>query len=39
LIKASDREATVVAVREVVEQRAADRSLREVSIGVDVDPQ
>jgi hypothetical protein len=39
LIKASDREGTVAAVREVVEQRAADRSLREVSIGVDVDPQ
>ena len=39
LIKASDREGTVAAVREVVEQRAADHSLREVSIGVDVDPQ
>ncbi len=39
LIKASDREGTVVAVRETVERRAADRSLREVSIGVDVDPQ
>jgi primosomal protein N' (replication factor Y) len=39
LIKASDREGTVAAVREVVERRAADRSLREVSIGVDVDPQ
>ncbi len=39
LIKACDREGTVAAVREVVERRAADRSLREVSIGVDVDPQ
>jgi primosomal protein N' (replication factor Y) len=39
LIKASDREGTVAAVREVVERRAADRSLREVAIGVDVDPQ
>jgi primosomal protein N' (replication factor Y) len=39
LIKASDREGTVAAVRGTVERRAADRSLREVSIGVDVDPQ
>jgi primosomal protein N' (replication factor Y) len=39
LIKASDREAAVAAVRDVVEARAADRSLREVAIGVDVDPQ
>lgn len=39
LIKAADREGTVAAVREVVERRAADRSLREVAIGVDVDPQ
>ena len=39
LIKAADREGTVDAVREVVERRAADRSLREVAIGVDVDPQ
>jgi primosomal protein N' (replication factor Y) len=39
LIKAGDREGTVTAVREVVERRAADRALREVSIGVDVDPQ
>jgi hypothetical protein len=29
----------VVAVREVVEARAADRSLKDVAIGVDVDPQ
>jgi primosomal protein N' (replication factor Y) len=39
LIKASDREGTVAAVRDAVEAKAADRSLREVSIGVDVDPQ
>jgi primosomal protein N' (replication factor Y) (superfamily II helicase) len=39
LIKADDREGTVAAVREAVESAAADRSLREVSIGVDVDPQ
>jgi primosomal protein N' (replication factor Y) len=39
LIKAADREATVIAVRDVVERRAADRSLKGVAIGVDVDPQ
>ncbi len=39
LIKAGDREATVAAVRGVVERRAADRSLKDVAIGVDVDPQ
>jgi len=39
LIKASDRAGTIVAVREAVERRAADRSLREISIGIDVDPQ
>ncbi len=39
LIKASDRAGTVAAVRQAVERRAADRSLKEVSIGVDVDPQ
>jgi primosomal protein N' (replication factor Y) len=39
LIKASERIATVAAVREAVERRAADRSLRGVAIGVDVDPQ
>jgi primosomal protein N' (replication factor Y) (superfamily II helicase) len=39
LIKAADREGTIAAVREAVERAAADRSLREVSIGVDVDPQ
>ncbi len=39
LIKADDREGTVVVVREAVERSAADRSLKEVSIGVDVEPQ
>jgi primosomal protein N' (replication factor Y) len=39
LIKAEDRAATVEAVRTAVERRAADRSLRDVAIGVDVDPQ
>jgi len=39
LIKAEDREGMVEAVRAVVERRAAHRSLRDVAIGVDVDPQ
>ena len=39
LIKSSDRTGTVTIVRAAVERRAADRSLREVAIGVDVDPQ
>ncbi len=39
LIKAADREGTVGAVRDTVERRAADRALRDVAIGVDVDPQ
>jgi primosomal protein N' (replication factor Y) len=39
LIKATDREGAVAAVRETVERRAADRSLRAISVGVDVDPQ
>jgi primosomal protein N' (replication factor Y) (superfamily II helicase) len=39
LIKTDDRAGTVAAVREVVEGRAADRSLKDVAIGVDVDPQ
>jgi primosomal protein N' (replication factor Y) len=39
LIKADDRAGTVAAVREVVEGRAADRSLKDVALGVDVDPQ
>jgi len=39
LTKASDREATVTAIRTAVERLAADRSLKDVAIGVDVDPQ
>jgi primosomal protein N' (replication factor Y) (superfamily II helicase) len=39
LTKAEDREATVAAIRDAVERLAADRVLREVAIGVDVDPQ
>ena len=39
LLKAQDREGAVTAVRDAVERLAADRSLREVAIGVDVDPQ
>jgi primosomal protein N' (replication factor Y) len=39
MIKSGEREATIDAVRRVVESRAADRSLRAVAIGVDVDPQ
>jgi len=39
LIKAEDRAGTVTAVRDVVERRAGDRSLKDVAIGVDVDPQ
>ncbi|MGB7684931.1 MAG: primosomal protein N', partial [Solirubrobacterales bacterium] len=39
LIKTTDRAGAVGAVRRAVEARAADRSLKEVSIGVDVDPQ
>jgi primosomal protein N' (replication factor Y) len=39
LIKADDRERTVGAVRDVVERRAEDRSLKDIAIGVDVDPQ
>jgi primosomal protein N' (replication factor Y) len=39
LIKAEDRGGTVTAVREVVEAKAGDRSLKDVAIGVDVDPQ
>jgi primosomal protein N' (replication factor Y) len=39
LIKVDDRAGTVTAVREAVERRAADRSLKDVAIGVDVDPQ
>jgi primosomal protein N' (replication factor Y) len=39
LIKADDRAGVVAAVRQAVERRAADRTLKDVSIGVDVDPQ
>ena len=39
LIKADDREGTVDAVREVVERQAVNRSLKDIAIGVDVDPQ
>jgi hypothetical protein len=39
MIKSGERESTIDAVRDVVEHRAADRSLRAVAIGVDVDPQ
>ncbi|HEY7949455.1 MAG TPA: primosomal protein N' [Solirubrobacterales bacterium] len=39
LLKAADREATIAAVRDTVENLAADRVLRDVAISVDVDPQ
>jgi primosomal protein N' (replication factor Y) len=39
LIKSQDRDGAVEAIREVVERRAADRALKDVAIGVDVDPQ
>jgi primosomal protein N' (replication factor Y) (superfamily II helicase) len=39
LTKATDREGTVAAIRAAVERLAADRSLKDVAIGVDVDPQ
>jgi primosomal protein N' (replication factor Y) len=39
LLKATDREATVTAVRDTVERLAADRALRDIAISVDVDPQ
>jgi primosomal protein N' (replication factor Y) len=39
LIKADDRGGTISLVRDVVERRAGDRSLKDVAIGVDVDPQ
>jgi primosomal protein N' (replication factor Y) (superfamily II helicase) len=39
LTKAEDREGTVAAVRDAVESLAAGKALREVAIGVDVDPQ
>jgi primosomal protein N' (replication factor Y) (superfamily II helicase) len=39
MTKADDREGTVAAIRETVERLAADRSLRDIAISVDVDPQ
>ncbi len=39
LTKAQDREATVAAIRAAVERLATDRSLKDVAISVDVDPQ
>jgi primosomal protein N' (replication factor Y) (superfamily II helicase) len=39
LLKADQREATIAAVREAVERLAANRTLRDVAIGVDIDPQ
>jgi primosomal protein N' (replication factor Y) len=39
LLKTGDRAGTVAAVREVVERLAAERRLKDVAIGVDVDPQ
>ena len=39
MVKAQDREGTIGAVRDVVERRVGDRSLKDVAIGVDVDPQ
>jgi primosomal protein N' (replication factor Y) len=39
LTKARDRAGTVAAIRTAVERLAGDRSLKDVAIGVDVDPQ
>jgi len=39
LTKAQDRDATVTAIRTAVERLAADRTLKDVALGVDVDPQ
>jgi primosomal protein N' len=38
LVKTQDRTGTVAAARATVESRAADRALKDVSVGVDVDP-
>jgi primosomal protein N' (replication factor Y) (superfamily II helicase) len=39
LTKAQDRDATVAAIRTAVERLATDRTLKDVAISVDVDPQ
>ena len=39
LLKAAEREATIAIVRDTVERLATDRTLRDVAISVDVDPQ
>jgi primosomal protein N' (replication factor Y) len=39
LLKAAEREATIAVVRDTVERLASDRSLSDVAISVDVDPQ
>jgi primosomal protein N' (replication factor Y) len=39
LVKSTSREATIEAVRRVVERRAGERGFRAVAVGVDVDPQ
>jgi primosomal protein N' (replication factor Y) (superfamily II helicase) len=39
LIKTDDRAETIAAVGDLVERKVADRALRDVAIGVDVDPQ
>jgi len=39
LTKAGDRERTVAAIRTTVDRLAADRTLKDAAIGVDVDPQ
>ncbi len=39
LVKSGDRDGAVAAIGDAVERLAADRSLKDVAIGVDVDPQ
>jgi primosomal protein N' len=39
MTKAEDREGAIEAIRQAVEGLAAERGLRDVAIGVDVDPQ